>query len=100
MQPTCPPRKMMLLMRLLCVLSKGSPPQFVNVQKIIVLNVFTHTIVGTKLYMKHNGYHIWCAISVCRFGVVPCSAWMILGLEGWQFFGVLWGFSRRREAWD
>ena len=52
--------QMMVGTRLMSVLC--TPPHFVvNVHKIIVLKVLTHTIVGAGLFMKHNTHCICSA---------------------------------------
>ena len=55
------PRKMIEGMGLRFVHSaaRSKPPHFVvSVMKIIVLSVLTHTLVGTKLFIRHKACHM------------------------------------------
>ena len=57
------PCKMVVKMRLMCVFyaATSTPPHFlVGVKKIVAPNVLTHTLMGTKLFIKHNKCYIPC----------------------------------------
>ena len=58
------PHQMMEGMRLrpvYCGIRSTSPHFVVNVMKIIVLIVLTHTVAGMKLFIRHNTCHMWGA---------------------------------------
>ena len=63
-----------------CTFRSTPPHLVVNVIKIMVQSALMHTLVGTKLFIRHNTCHICCAIGNHRFGLFVCSVGMLLGL--------------------
>ena len=59
-QPMKLPRKMTVGTQLVYVLTKAHH----HVMRIIVQNVFTPTLVETKVFNKHNRCHNSCAIPI------------------------------------
>ena len=54
--------------------ARSTPPHFVvNIWKIIGRSVLTHISPGTKLFIRHDTYHICCAKGIRRFGLMPCA---------------------------
>ena len=53
---------------------RSTPPHFVvNAMNNIVQSVLTHTLVGTKLFIRHNTCHMFSESGIHSFGLVLCD---------------------------
>ena len=57
-----------------CALGSIPPNIVVNAMSTVVLTVLTHTLMGTRLFIRHNTCHMCRGNGIHSFGSMLCAA--------------------------